>query len=151
MTSDNSRAEAIERLNGLLDLLRFDVTNDNQFPGRVGNEIVVELADIRNLDRLEFLDLLLDGVGTGADIHGGTHDGEGPVYLCGHNGSASPAAYLFPSPQIPLDAAIADWEAGLSPRAPIHQDTGRPLSGAPAPVELPGDLEEGLRQLGYID
>lgn len=71
--------------------------------------------------------------------------------LAGDPGERSNLREARPGEVAELDAAIADWEAGLSPRAPIHQDTGRPLSGAPAPVELPGDLEEGLRQLGYID
>lgn len=50
-----------------------------------------------------------------------------------------------------LDAAIAEWEAGLSLREPIHQDTGRPISGEPEPVELAPDLQQRLRQLGYVE
>jgi len=71
--------------------------------------------------------------------------------LAGDPGERRNLREVRPGEVAEFDAAIAAWEAGLSPRAPIHQDTGRPISGAPAPVELPADLEEGLRQLGYID
>ncbi|MEE2678109.1 MAG: sulfatase [Myxococcota bacterium] len=58
---------------------------------------------------------------------------------------------LRPGEVAALDAAIASWEAGLSPRAPIHQGTGLPITGEADPVEIAPDLREGLRQLGYVE
>ena len=54
-----------------------------------------------------------------------------------------------------LAALAKSYAAGLDPRPPIHQDTGRllpldPLRPVPA-VELSDEETAALRELGYVD
>ena len=52
-----------------------------------------------------------------------------------------------------LQDRIAEWEQGLRPIAPVHQNTGRPLRGVADEQELslPTPQREELRALGYAE
>jgi len=52
-----------------------------------------------------------------------------------------------------LGALAAEWERGLSPVPPVHQNTGRPLRGVEgeARLEIPESEQRELRALGYAE
>jgi arylsulfatase A-like enzyme len=88
-------------------------------------------------------------------------------WIEGHPSYASEPSLLFdlgadPGERVDLGAAqperaaalgrlARDFEAQLAPRPPIHQATGLVLSEDAPPVELSPELEQELRELGYVE
>ena len=52
-----------------------------------------------------------------------------------------------------LDALATQWREGLSPVAPVHQNTGRTLRGEAdeKKLDIPAAQHEELRALGYAE
>jgi arylsulfatase A-like enzyme/4-amino-4-deoxy-L-arabinose transferase-like glycosyltransferase len=88
------------------------------------------------------------------DGHGYFGDQAGLLFDLGSDpGEARNLRSERPTEWEELQGLTAEWEQGLRPISPVHQNTGRPLRGAAdeEALSLPAAQQEELRALGYAE